>query len=350
MLRDFFTWWLEQVSGFLPQSLRRGAAAPADALLITVPGSLDAPLDRFEVALRHHGRQTSLGWFGLDAASLRRCRAAIDSLSNRLPTRIRVDASDVLQKSLLLPIAARHDLAEVLAFEMDRETPFSADEVHCDYDVEARDRQTGKIAVRLFLIPRASLEPVLGVVRQVGLDPAAAEVDLGEDGVRVIPFDDRLPGGADLSWWLVRGAAVACAMLALAVVATPFLKQEMALNALDRQIAAGRVTASEADTLRAEVSRLIGDTTLVEDERDRAGRPLDVLAAATEVLPDDTHLTDLVLRQRKVTLTGSSGAAPRLIAGLAADRRFRDPAFAAPVTRLEATRSDLFTITAEFGP
>src|SRR5713101_6040313 len=119
MLRDFFAWWLEQVSEFLPQSLRGGVAAPADALLISVPGSLDAPLDRFEVALRHNGRQTPLGWFAPDAASLRRCRAAIDALSNRLPTRIRVDPSDVLQKTLLLPIAARHDLAEVLAFEMD---------------------------------------------------------------------------------------------------------------------------------------------------------------------------------------------------------------------------------------
>jgi hypothetical protein len=35
---------------------------------------------------------------------------------------------------------------------------------------------------------------------------------------------------------------------------------------------------------------------------------------------------------------------------LAADSTFRNPAFAAPVTRLEALRSEIFTINAEVGP
>jgi hypothetical protein len=39
-----------------------------------------------------------------------------------------------------------------------------------------------------------------------------------------------------------------------------------------------------------------------------------------------------------------------LISALAADGELRNPAFAAPVTRLEALRSELFTINAEVGP
>ena len=81
-----------------------------------------------------------------------------------------------------------------------------------------------------------------------------------------------------------------------------------------------------------------------------SGRPLVVLAAATRTLPDDTYLTEMELRQRKVTLSGRSAAAARLIGALAEDGEFKNPAFAAPVTRLEALRAELFTINAEVGP
>ena len=46
--------------------------------------------------------------------------------------------------------------------------------------------------------------------------------------------------------------------------------------------------------------------------RDKAGRPLVVLAAATRILPDDTYLTEMELRQRKLTLSGRSAGAGRL--------------------------------------
>ena len=108
--------------------------------------------------------------------------------------------------------------------------------------------------------------------------------------------------------------------------------------------------AAEADSLRQEIDRLSGSADFIESERDKAGRPLVVLAAATRVLPDDTYLTEMELRQRKVTLTGRSAAAARLIGPLAADGTFRNPGFAAPVTRLEALHTELFTINAEVGP
>ena len=84
--------------------------------------------------------------------------------------------------------------------------------------------------------------------------------------------------------------------------------------------------------------------------RDKVGRPLVVLAATTSILPDDTYLTEMELRQRKLTLSGRSAGAARLIGALAGDAEFRNPGFSAPVTRLEALRAELFTINAEVTP
>jgi general secretion pathway protein L len=140
-----------------------------------------------------------------------------------------------------------------------------------------------------------------------------------------------------------------CATLALAAVITPLARQEMILVSLDREITIGRAAAVEVGNLRQEIDRLSGSADFVERERDKAGWPLAMLAATTDVVPDDTYLTEIELRGRKLTLTGQSAAASRLIGALAATRAFRNPGFAAPITRIEALHSELFTIIAEAG-
>ena len=99
-----------------------------------------------------------------------------------------------------------------------------------------------------------------------------------------------------------------------------------------------------------EIERLSGMANLIESERDKAGRPLVTLAALTRMLPDDTYINELQLQQHKLTISGRSAAASRLISALSAGNQLRNPTFAAPVTRIEATRSEIFTITAEVGP
>ncbi len=76
-----------------------------------------------------------------------------------------------------------------------------------------------------------------------------------------------------------------------------------------------------------------------------------MLAALTEILPDDTNLSDLVLRSRVATLSGRSAAAARLITALASDPTIHNPIFTAPVTRSDiAANVESFSIRLEFVP
>ncbi len=149
---------------------------------------------------------------------------------------------------------------------------------------------------------------------------------------------------------LMWSAAVCLVALGFAAVVIPFVRQELALASIEQETAAGRTAAAEADSLRQEIDRLAGSASFVESESEKSGRPLAVLAAATRILPDDTYLTDMELRQRKVTFSGRSAAAARLIGPLVAGGAFRNPGFAAPVTRVEALGMELFTINAEVAP
>src|SRR5207245_2528232 len=248
--------------------------------------------------------------------------------------------------------AAERQLDQVLAFEMDRETPFSPEDIFWNHRVAQRDRSRGQLAVRLLLVPRASLAALLGALDKVGVLPKRAEIGDGPDQGCYLPLGADGGGLHDpmrrrlLRW----PAAALCAGLAAAAVAVPFARQASALAQLEEEIAGGRAAAAEAEKLRHEVDRLTGTAGLIESERDKAGRPLITIAALTRLLPDDTYLTELQMQQHRVTLSGRSAGASRLIGALAAGNQLRNPAFAAPVTRIEAAKAELFTITAEVGP
>ena len=76
-------------------------------------------------------------------------------------------------------------------------------------------------------------------------------------------------------------------------------------------------------------------------------RPPRSIAAITDILPDDTWLTELTLRQRKLGMAGRSAGAARLIGLLSADPTIGDATFAAPVTRANQGGVDAFSIRAE---
>jgi general secretion pathway protein L len=345
MASRFLTWWLGQLADLLPQRWRRSVLTAIDALIIAPGGVLDGGSDSVVIGLRRHGKEMPLGRFGLNALALR----ALPQTAGRLAV-LRLPQADMLTKTIVLPIAAERDLNQVLSFEMDRETPFKADELYWNHRIEAIDRQNGRLTVRLLLLPKDGLRPLLASLDEAGVLPRRVEIADGPDEGFYLPLDGTDGSLRHPYRRFVWPAAACCALLGLGAIVTPFVHQSLALAALDREIAVRQSAAPEVKRLRQEIDRLSGNADLVTTERGKTGRPLEVLAGATRIMPDDTYLTEMDLRQHKVTLSGRSAAAARLIGALAADSAFRNPAFAAPVTRLEALRAEVFTINAEVGP
>jgi len=344
-IRAFFSWWFGQLAELLPQGLRRTVLTAVDAMVVKPIGPLGRGIEAVAIGLRRNGRETPLGRFGLGATDL----AELPRKTGRTAV-LRLSEQDVLGKTVTLPLAAERELEQVLGFEMDRETPFKAEEIYWNHQIDGVDRQNGRLSVRLVLLPKTNLAPLLTALGQFGIRPRRAEIADGPDAGAYLPLEGDGGRTHRASHRLIWSAAVCCAILGVAAVVTPFVRQGRALASLDQQIAVGRTAAAEADSLRQEIDRLTGSADFVESERDKAGRPVAVLAAATRVLPDDTYLTEMELQKRKVTLTGRSAAAARLIGPLAADGSFRNPGFAAPVTRVEALHTELFTINAEVAP
>lgn len=346
MVREFLLWWFGQLAELVPRRWRGSKDAIGDALVIVPTGPPLGSIDTVDINLRRGGREAPLGRFAISGDALDR----VPRLAG-IPTVLQLDSSEVLGKTLTLPLAAERQLEQVLEFEMDRETPFRAEELFWTYRVARRDRQTGHLLVRLLLLPRAKLESLFTALADIGLKPAWAEIVAGADQGSRVPLADHQGGPHGLvGRWPVWSAAAVCLLLAVGAVLVPFARQAMDFSNIEPRITADRESTAEAEKLRQEIDQLSGSIGLIESERAKAGRPVAVLAALTRLLPDDTYLTEFIQQQRKVTLSGRSAAASRLIGVLAGDDLLRNPAFTAPVTRIEATRSEVFTITAEIGP
>src|SRR6266478_1676215 len=225
MIWEFFLWWCGQLADLLPQWLRRGALSAADAMVIApVGGGLGRSVDSVAVGLRRHGKVTPVGRFDLSALGPARLPRAPGST-----VVLRLSGADVLAKTMTLPLAAGRELRQVLTFEMDRETPFQPEEIYWNHRLEPGDRQKDRLSVRLMLVPKASLAALLGALDQVGIVPSRAEIADGPDAGSCLPFAGDGSRQYHASGRLIRAAVLSCAVLALAAVLMPSLRQGIVL-------------------------------------------------------------------------------------------------------------------------
>ena len=206
LFREFFDWWCAQLADLLPQELRRSALGTGDALVITPIGPLQQRAEAVAVYQRHSGKESPLGHFALGAIGM----ADLPRMAGRT-TLLRLGEADVLGKTVSLPLAAERELDQALAFEMDRETPFTAEELYWTHRVIEADRQNGRLSVRLWLIQKASLDPLLTDLAAVGIRPSRAEIADGPDKGTYLPLNGDGTRKHHTSHRLLWPAAACCA-------------------------------------------------------------------------------------------------------------------------------------------
>lgn len=334
MLRDVLSWWLQQLAALLPRRLF-GDSRFGDAVLVRPQaGALVA-------SLRRRGVESLLGPLEPGSPALRRLRGKAS-----VAVVLALPAAALLQQSTTLPLAAERELDAVLGHEMDRLTPFRAADVYWGWRLDARDRAAGRLRLRLLLVPKRAIAASLDRLTAAGLRPAALEIGSGGT-VEHLPLQP--PGATAGSRRSARAAGWVCAALAVALLAVPLLRQEWAIDRAQARVADLRPEVALVDALRRRVANNDTAANLFIAESARIGSPLRAIAAVTAALPDDTSLTSLSMRERRLSLSGLSAGAARLIAALSANPDLRDPAFDAPVTRV-GDRSDLFSIRATLAP
>jgi general secretion pathway protein L len=347
MIAPFVHWWFDQLAGLVPPSWRDLGRARSDRLVLSeATGGCDAAIIRKD---RRKDASHTLGRFACTDEGGRNLRTALGEDDGRpLSVVLAVQAQHVLSKTLSLPLAARRNVAQVIEFEIDHETPFRSDDVVWRHDVRQIDHAREKIEVELQLVPRQAIADGCRLLAAAGLRLDCVEIP-GGAAQRRIELKHAAPSdGTGRRLQLAWGAAAA--ILAIVAVATPFIRVEHAVSAAKSDVERLRKVAGEAVSLKREIDEVSKGARFTADQRLRVRDPLRVMAAATDALPDGTHLTEFALRGEQATLVGLSPSAANLISALAAVPPFHDPAFGAAVVRPDGASLELFTIKARLDP
>jgi general secretion pathway protein L len=259
-----------------------------------------------------------------------------------------VPSAALLERELdALPKASEPYVESVVRHQIEAIFPWSAKDVLHTTLVEHRG--DGKIGVTVRATSRSAIEPAL-------LIAAACEAReillIGSDardhqrGAATIPvaLGQHAHARIERARTMARYAIVALLAVASCVIGwTTFIRWSAAneLVALEQAIADRR-----ALLIRASASRHAAEGAGLEEKKRQGPLVVMVLERLSELLPDDTYVTDLSLDGNRLRISGVSRQASDLVLLLERSGHFRNASSYAPTMRIAGTSTDRFSIEA----
>jgi len=352
-LPRFFSWWGRELVACLPQRWRATFAERTEVLL------LDVQDDALVVQYQSGNRLTEMArlTLGGDAAEQRmaydRLRAGIEAPQLRVFYCIPVGRT--LRRTLTMPVAVEERLRSVLAFEMDRQTPFKADQVYFDYRVLGRDAAARNLQVDLAVVPRAQLDAELGVAINlgIGLDGVDCWRDRSEGtrlGINLLPAERRARHkNMRLRFNLALGAT---ALLLLGMVMSQSVtNREEGLAIMTDAVAKTQTEAKQVTALRKTLVDTIDSANFLAQKRRSSVTMVELLDDLSKRLPDTTYLERVNLTDdNRLELQGLSDDAARLIELLQHSDIVTNASFQGVIQPDPRVKKDRFNLVAQVKP
>lgn len=347
-LPAFFAWWKAELVGLLPVKWQDWFKDRRETWFATIEGE--------ELGFRRDGEAQPHATFALTQQP-EILRADLQQLLGRGPHPDRrlilaVPQKSVLLKTLQFPPAVEQNLRQVLSFEMDRQTPFKADQVYFDYQAEpvAAGKQ---LRVDLALAPRADLDALIERARNLELSLDGADVPTKPDGTSGRRGFNLLPDAArarrsnpQLRLNLILGASAI--LLAFMAMSQSVANRTEALEGLRANVEQARTEARSVATLRNQLNTAVSGAGYLAEKKLQTPSVLRVIGDLSERLPDETWLERMTFREGGLEIAGQSEEATKLIALLQGSLVISNPAFMGQISPDVRTRKERFTLSARY--
>lgn len=345
-LDRFWRWWSGQLRGLVPALGATGlplVALEGEAVSVLEPRSLEGKGEpRVDLA-------------GLDPA---RAGAAVRALLERAGesrgrARLALDPRHALVRRVTMPAATEENLGPVLGFEMDRLTPFRAEDVYYDYRVLGRDSGAGTISVLLAVARREVVDAMLARMRELGVSAQGVTV-ADEPGVDLLPSAQRGEREKPRERLVKQVLAGAALVLLVAALAIPSVRKRAEVHAIGPVLEKALGEAQATDKLVKELERQVADYNYLLAKKHERGPVLAYIEEVARLLPDHTWLQQLDVKStgksREVQVSGETLSSSKLIEILEQSQLLQNAAPRGTVTRGTQPGTERFVISAEARP
>lgn len=350
-LVSFWSWWTGVLLDMLPGEVRRKLLPGVTRLYLDMEGeevvaSIGTAESHQEVARYFPGGSTrETGRKGSEAIR-NRIRQASEVV-------LCLPRDQVLAKQVTLPLAAEENFREVLGFEMDRETPFTAAQVYYDGIVLERRPKENALSLQLLLTPRKVLDDLLTRLGELGFNPrqvTSRDADGTPFSANLIPPEER-SRNTDKTRYLNIGLGMAVLLLLITAISLPLLHKAKVIRTLESAIDMTTGKANLAGKLRGKVDQLDMGTRFLVEKKQSTPLVVETIAELTRILPDDTWVTRLEINGPEVQVQGQSASAAALIPLLESSPELQNARFRSPVTQTpNAKTQERFHLSVEAQP
>jgi len=268
---------------------------------------------------------------------------------------VRLARQDGIQKELTLPDAAKGNLYQVVAYELDRYTPFKTDQVY--FAVKPLDvvNEPGQIRTKLVIVTREFLDALSEDITAMGMVPLFTDYEDAPNNLEQ-NYDyynlsrDILRQRTKKTPRLINSALITLTCLLLvAVIAMPVWFEYQTVNALQLKADALEKDAKKVKALQSGVDAVIDETRQLIAEKSATPEVIVMLNTLSSLIKDDTWLSYAQYSDGHLQIQGESPAASTLIAVLEASELFANARFASPVTQDSISKLERFQITVDVG-
>jgi general secretion pathway protein L len=336
-------WWLDELWKMLPENLRQIVASANQRLVVSTDG------DEFIV---RHGSAKQFQEIGrISSANENAPAFAIPDDAKQCT--LLLPREWVLTRTLTLPLAAEENLREVLSFEMDRHTPFAADQVYYDYVINRRSPAGKNLSLQLFVAPRPLVDEAMARLSAAGIQPDVTSTHAPdgsvEESINLLPADKRYNRDT-----LLRRMNLSLAVLAILLVTTaiivPLLQKGRMIRTLEAEVQVAAIAAEGTSQLRQEVEKLVEGSRYLVNKKRTEPTTVELLDEMTGIIPDHTWVNRIDIDGGEIQLHGQSGSAAELIALIETSETFGNAQFRSPLTQVVRTDEERFHIAAEVLP
>lgn len=333
----------ETVLAMLPDSLRRQLGVRHRRLLM----SLDA--EGLKLRAQMDERSHLVGVLPVDdAVLLEQLRELLDHNAGNVPRWLVVDLGQTLRPVISVPASAEARLREVMLHEIDRQTPFSHDQVSFEPRILSRDPQTRQLRVELVVLPRARLDAAMALLGPLANGLAGVDVgnaDGSRLGVNLLPLAGR-SARQDRSHNVNRWLALIVVSALFGAMWVMLSNRTAELEATTVRVDAAKAKAREVRILRNSLKGSADAANFLARLSARQPTTLAVMADLTRRIPDSTYLEKIAINDGNIVLIGQSQRAADLVGLLQGSTLFKTPTLTGSVQTDPRTGKERFTLTA----
>jgi general secretion pathway protein L len=316
----FMRWWVAELSAMVPASLR--------------PHGPDF-INLQQVSIDQIAAQST----PLDASASRQVMLTLPPES-------------VLCKTLSLPLATEENLRQVLEFQIDQLTPFTAEHVYFGYGVRDRDFDHSRLTVDFVATPRAVVDEA---IKTLGTNGTVVSAVVSQNMLSAGQFVNMLPAAAGKApSLLMQGPnpwlALLAGLLAIAAMAAPLIIKREAVVQLLPLVAKAKKAAETTDALRRELETRVDEHNHLLQKRQNIIPVVLALEELARVLPDDTWVQQLDFKGTEMQIQGDTGSSIKLIGLFEQSATLHDASFRAPLVKSQSAGFERYHLALQIRP